>query len=210
VHGDADRAGLVGDRSGDGLADPPGGVRGELVAAAVLELLDGLHQVDVAFLDQVEELQAAVGVLLGDGDHQAKVGHDQLLLGLIGLLFARADLADGLAQVFVRDAVEHLQLTELLLVLGEAALVEVAAGLVLLALEGLLVFADHGRGLSQLVVDVPELVDHPIARLGSEVDALQLVGELLLETGNGAGTRRVQESGRRPSRRGLFHFDAPS
>src|SRR5262249_40875009 len=40
VHGDADGARLVGDRAGDGLPDPPGRVGRELVAAAVLELID--------------------------------------------------------------------------------------------------------------------------------------------------------------------------
>jgi hypothetical protein len=81
VHRDADGAGLVGDGAGDGLADPPGGVGAELVAAAVLELLDRLHQAHVALLDQVEEGEAAVGVFLGDGDHEAQVGLDHLGLG---------------------------------------------------------------------------------------------------------------------------------
>ena len=71
VHRDANRPGLIGDGAGDGLANPPGGVGGELVAAAVLEFVDGLHQADVALLNQVEELQAAVGVLFGDRDDQA-------------------------------------------------------------------------------------------------------------------------------------------
>src|SRR5262245_40621087 len=91
VHGDADGARLVGDRAGDRLADPPGRVRRELVAAAVLELVDGLHQADVAFLDQVEELKPAVGVLLRDRDDQPEVGLDHLLLGLGGLDLARLD-----------------------------------------------------------------------------------------------------------------------
>ena len=85
VHRDADGAGLVGDGAGDGLANPPGGVGGELVAAAVFELLDRLHQAHVAFLDQVEEGQAAVGVFLGDGDDEAQVGLDHFGLGLEGL-----------------------------------------------------------------------------------------------------------------------------
>src|ERR1043166_1907758 len=160
---------------------PPPRVRGELVAAAVLELLDRLHQTDVPFLNEVEELQAAVRVLLGDGDDEAEVGDDQLLLGLIGFLFALADLADGLLQLLVRGAVEGLQLLELLLVLLQTAAVEVAAGLVLLALVGLLVLADHRQHLRQLAVDVLQLVDHPVARLRREVDAAQLVGELGLE-----------------------------
>ena len=86
VHGDADRAGLVGDRARDRLADPPGGVGRELVAALVLELVDGLHQADVAFLDQVEELQPAVRVLLRDRDDQPQVRLDELALGLMRAL----------------------------------------------------------------------------------------------------------------------------
>ena len=84
VHRDADGAGLVGDGAGDGLANPPDGVGGELVAAAILEFLDALHQADVAFLDQVEEGLAAVGVFLGDGDDQAQVGLGHVGLGLVG------------------------------------------------------------------------------------------------------------------------------
>jgi hypothetical protein len=104
VHRDADGARLVGDGAGDGLADPPGGVGGELVAAAVFELVHRLHQADVAFLDQVEELQAAVGVLLGDGDHQAQVGLGHLALGAAGLGFAGGHLLVDVLEFLQRDA----------------------------------------------------------------------------------------------------------
>src|SRR6185369_4416839 len=107
VHGNTDGARLVGDGAGDGLADPPRRVGRELVAALVLELVDRLHQPDVAFLDQVQELQAAVRVLLRDGDDQAEVGFHQLLLGRF-----RADLAldhgPQLALELVRGRVEVL------------------------------------------------------------------------------------------------------
>src|SRR5215813_4179457 len=99
VHGDADGAGLVGDGACDGLADPPCGVRGELVAAAVLELVHGLHEADVAFLDQVEELQPAVRVLLGDGDDEAEVGLHHLLLGPRRLDLAGPDVLDDALEV---------------------------------------------------------------------------------------------------------------
>ena len=104
VHRDADGPRLVGDRAGDRLTDPPGGVGRELVAAAVLELVDRLHQADVAFLDQVQELQAAVGVFLGDGDHEAQVGLDHFLLGLTGLALALLDGLDDAAIVVDRQA----------------------------------------------------------------------------------------------------------
>src|SRR5450631_1157430 len=98
VDRDADRPGLIGDGPGDRLPDPPGGVGRELVAALVLELVDRLHEADVPLLDQVEELQPAVGVLLGDGDHEAQVGLDQLRLGLLSRSLAVLDLVDGVAQ----------------------------------------------------------------------------------------------------------------
>ncbi len=104
VHRDADGARLVGDRARDRLPDPPGGVGRELVAAAVFELVHRLHQADVAFLDQVEELQAAVGVLLRDRDHQAQVGLGHLALGAARLGLARGHLLVDVLQVLDRDA----------------------------------------------------------------------------------------------------------
>src|SRR5690606_10054670 len=98
VHRDTDGARLVGDRAGDRLANPPGGVGRELVTATVFELVHRLHQADVAFLNQVEELQPAVGVLLGNRDHQTQVGLAHFLLGAAGL-----GLADGHAAVDVLD-----------------------------------------------------------------------------------------------------------
>src|SRR4051812_30275336 len=170
VHRDADRARLIGDGAGDGLTNPPRRVRRELVAAAILELLDRLHQADVAFLDEVEELQAAVRVLLRDRDDETEVGDDQFLLGLIGFFLARANVADGAAQLAVRRSVERLQLAELVLILLQTAAIEVAARLVLLTLERDFVLADHAHVLRQLVVDVAQLVDHAVARLRREVD----------------------------------------
>ena len=81
VDRDADRPPLVRDRAGDRLADPPRRVGRELVAAAVVELLDGADQAQRALLDQVQERQAAAEVALGDRDDEAQVGLDHLLLG---------------------------------------------------------------------------------------------------------------------------------
>ena len=60
----------------------------EFVAAAPLELFRSPHQADVAFLNQVEELQAAVGVFFCDGNDETEVGFDEFLLGLLGFRFA--------------------------------------------------------------------------------------------------------------------------
>src|SRR5690606_4324674 len=88
---DADRARLVGDRAGDRLPDPPGRIGAELVAAAILEFVDRLHQADIAFLNEVEELQPAVGIFLRDRDHEAQVRLDHFLLGDARLALALLD-----------------------------------------------------------------------------------------------------------------------
>src|SRR6185437_5540390 len=88
----------------DRLPDPPRGVGRELVTAAVLELVHRLHQADVALLNQVEELETAVGVFLCDGDHEAEVGLDQLALGALGVHVALDHLALGALDVRDRRA----------------------------------------------------------------------------------------------------------
>src|ERR687893_721462 len=62
-------AALVGDGALYGLADPPRRVRGEPPPALRVELLYGLHQADVALLDQVLERQPLPAVLLGYAHH---------------------------------------------------------------------------------------------------------------------------------------------
>ena len=47
-----------------------------------------LHETDVALLNQVQELQASVGVLLSNGDNQTQVGLDHLFLGAASFGFA--------------------------------------------------------------------------------------------------------------------------
>src|SRR5215469_14479653 len=56
VNGYADGARLIRERPADRLSYPPGGVGRKLEAPSIFELVDSLHQADVAFLDQVEEL----------------------------------------------------------------------------------------------------------------------------------------------------------
>src|ERR1044072_5409685 len=68
VHRNADRPRLVGDRPGDRLADPPGRVGGELVATAVVELLDSPDQPQRTLLDEVEETEAAPQIAFSDRD----------------------------------------------------------------------------------------------------------------------------------------------
>ena len=98
----------------------------EFVAAAIFELIDRLHQADIAFLDQVQELQAAIGVFLGDGDDQAQIGLDHFLLGDAGFALAllhrldvAAEFADRLAG-FLRQGLDLLaQRLDLVALVGD-------------------------------------------------------------------------------------------
>ena len=82
MHRDADGAGLIRDRAGDGLADPPGGVGGKLIALAIVELFDSLDKAQVALLNKIQEQHAAAHIALCDGYDQPEVGFAQALLCL--------------------------------------------------------------------------------------------------------------------------------
>ena len=71
----------------------PGRVGGELVALAIVELLDRADQADIAFLDQVEHRHAATDVLLGHRHDESEVGLGQTLLGQIGVFLEHADVS---------------------------------------------------------------------------------------------------------------------
>ena len=125
VHRDPDRARLVRDRPGDGLPDPPGRIRGELVALGVVELLHRPDQAEVPLLDQVEEAQPTADVALGDGHHQPQVGLDQPLFraqplgreqGQLGPPGAAAGQASGQFLVCEQPGLDRLR--ELDLVFG--------------------------------------------------------------------------------------------
>ena len=80
-----DGAGLIGDGPGDGLADPPGGVGGELEALGVIELLHRPHQAEVALLHQVENGNAPPDVAFCDRHHQPQIGGRELLSGPVAV-----------------------------------------------------------------------------------------------------------------------------
>src|SRR5262249_61017813 len=85
--------GLIGDSPGDGLADPPRRIGREFVATAIVELVHGLHQANIAFLDQVQELQAPIRMSLGNRDDKPKIGFDKVALRILRVYIALNDLA---------------------------------------------------------------------------------------------------------------------
>jgi hypothetical protein len=63
----------------DALADPPGGIGGKAKPALRIELLDRVDQSEIAFFDQIEQSEAAIGVVLRDIHHQPQIVLDHLL-----------------------------------------------------------------------------------------------------------------------------------
>ncbi len=98
MHRDTNGARLIGNRASDGLANPPGSIGRKFVAAAPFKFIHGFHQADVALLDQIQELQTAIRIFLGNGHDQAQVRFDQFLLGLLGFRFAAMNDREGALQ----------------------------------------------------------------------------------------------------------------
>ena len=89
VNGQPDGAGLVAESPGDCLPDPPGRIRGELESFSPIELLDRPDEPEVAFLNEIQQVQPPARIPLGDRDHQPEVRPDERGLG-------RLPLAQGL------------------------------------------------------------------------------------------------------------------
>ncbi len=83
VHREANGTGLVAETAGDGLADPPGRVGGELETLPPIELLHRPDQPQVAFLNEIEEIEPATGISLGDRNDQAQIAADEGHLGFL-------------------------------------------------------------------------------------------------------------------------------
>ena len=81
VEGQSDHTGLLTDSLQNGLTYPPDCVRNKVVAFLDIEALDGVHQTDIAFVDQVGQGQPLILVLLGHIYHKPQVCIHQLLFG---------------------------------------------------------------------------------------------------------------------------------
>ncbi len=167
MHRDADGAGLVGDGPGDGLADPPRGVGGELIPPSVVELLHRPNEPDVPLLGQIEERHPVRRVPLGDRDHQAKVRLDQPLPGQPAIGFHPPQELDRLGAVLGPIRPSHL--------------LEANALVLKLSLRVELVLADPEHGANQetepLLVDPARRVDGG-KHLGGEPPGLHPHGQV--------------------------------
>ena len=189
VDRDTDRTGLVGDRARDRLPNPPCRIGREFIATAIFELIHRLHQTDIPLLNEVQELQAAIGVFLRDRDHEAEVGLHHLLLRARGFFLALLHGADNAAEFADRQAsvLRHpsdfiAQLCDFVLMLGRKRIPALALQL------------PHARQPFRIqlmaVIFLQELLAlhlaihgeaHQLALLGHEVlvDGIQTLQELL-------------------------------
>jgi hypothetical protein len=94
------------------LPNPPCGISGEFVSATVFKFVHGLHQSHVAFLDQIQKLQTAVGIFFGDRDHKAQVCFHQFALGVLRIHVSLRNFPLGARKLFVTDAGFLLQLLQ--------------------------------------------------------------------------------------------------
>src|SRR5260221_5516302 len=77
MHWQADQPALLGDGARDRLANPPGCVGGEAIAACVIEFFDRTHQADVALLHQIHKRERATEILFRNTYYQPEAGLNQ-------------------------------------------------------------------------------------------------------------------------------------
>ena len=81
VEWQSDDAALLCEGLENGLANPPDGIGNKLKASGLVELLGGLYQSHVTFVDKVWQGESLVLILLGNADDEAEVGPHQLVEG---------------------------------------------------------------------------------------------------------------------------------
>src|SRR6185312_416564 len=86
MYRNTNRARLIGNRTRNRLANPPGGIRTELVSLRVIELLHGPDQPDITLLDQVQQAHAAPDILLSHAHNQSQICLGQTPLCLFTII----------------------------------------------------------------------------------------------------------------------------
>src|SRR5262245_8994608 len=78
MNGHADRTALVGNGAGYRLSNPPRGIRGEFVSAAVIKLLGRPNETDISLLNQIQARNTASHIFLCNRDDQTGVGGNEM------------------------------------------------------------------------------------------------------------------------------------
>ena len=127
-----------------------------------------------ALLDQVEEAQAPSGVLLGDGDHQPEIGHDELLPGNLGNLRSFSSLCPNPLDLGCSRAEASVELFLQASIPGNASAVKSLELLALLAATSLDGSPDAELGARVLPSDRIEELRETLRRGDRQVDAMDI------------------------------------
>jgi hypothetical protein len=107
------------------LADPPRCVCGELETFFVIEALDGPHETQVPFLDQVEDAETGTLVTTGNTDDQPQVALDELGTSIISGVNRTQEKCSiptlrgrFVVEAFLGETTRNHELSEALLVSG--------------------------------------------------------------------------------------------
>src|SRR5215475_12006104 len=73
MHGNPDRASLIGNCSGDRLTNPPGRISRKLIATSPIKLLHASHQSEISLLDKIKKMQSAVLIFFGNRNYEAQI-----------------------------------------------------------------------------------------------------------------------------------------
>ena len=157
MHRHPDGPGLIGDGTGDGLPNPPGGICREFVSLCPVKFVHGTNQTRVALLNQIQDVQAPAGILLGDGDHQPEVCLGQLILGIL------IALGDPLGQLHLLLSGQEPYLTDFLQVHPHRIVQRILGGQI--------------NGVNQFFLFKARQVDVPIVHGQRVVGKIQLGGD---------------------------------
>ena len=107
VDRNANSARLVGNRTGNRLANPPGGIGTKLKTLVWVKLLHRPQQPGMPFLDEIEKIKATTAIPLGNTYHQAHISLGHFVFGALIALF------DAISEVHLFVSTEQRDLTDL-------------------------------------------------------------------------------------------------
>ena len=77
MHRNTDGTRLVGYGSSNGLPNPPRCICREFISLCIVKFIDCTDQAGVAFLNQIQNVQASAGIFFGNRYDKAQVGFCQ-------------------------------------------------------------------------------------------------------------------------------------
>ena len=109
MHRNTDGTRLVGYGSSNGLPNPPRCICREFISLCIVKFIDCTDQAGVAFLNQIQNVQASAGIFFGNRYDKAQVGFCQTILCLfvaLGNALCQLNFFVGSQQLDLADLLE--------------------------------------------------------------------------------------------------------